>query len=62
MNTIRIACIGAAALLAAAPAARAQAQDGNRWSWHGTVALGKTLEIRGVNGSIRAVASSGSEV
>ena len=62
MNTIRIACIGAAALLAAAPAARAQAQDPNHWSWHGAVAQGKTLEIRGVNGSIRAEASTGSEV
>jgi hypothetical protein len=62
MNPIRIACIGAAALLAAAPAARAQAQDANHWSWHGAVAPGKTLEIRGVNGSIRAEASTGSEV
>ena len=64
MNTIRIACIGAAALLAAAPAARAQAQaqDPDHWSWHGAIAAGKTLEIRGVNGSIRAVASTGSEV
>ena len=62
MNTIRIACIGAVALLAAAPAARAQAQDANHWSWHGTVAQGKTLEIRGVNGSIRAETSTGSEV
>ena len=62
MNTIRIACIGAAALLAVAPAARAQAQDPDHWSWHGAIAPGKTLEIRGVNGSIRAVASTGSEV
>jgi hypothetical protein len=62
MNTIRIACIGAVALLAAAPAARAQAQDPNHFSWHGTIAQGKTLEIRGVNGSIRAEMSTGSEV
>ena len=62
MNPIRIACIGAAALLAAVPAARAQAQDANHWSWHGVVAQGKTVEIRGVNGSIRAEASTGTEV
>lgn len=65
MDTIRLtACLGALALLAAAPAARAQAaaQDANHWSWHGTVAQGKTLEIRGVNGTIRAEAGTGSEV
>lgn len=64
MTTIRIACIGAVALLAAAPAARAQAAAANpdHWTWHGTIAPGKTLEIRGVNGSIRAEASTGAEV
>jgi hypothetical protein len=62
MNTIRIACVGAVALLAAAPAARAQSQDANHWTWHGTITPGKTLEIRGVNGSIRAEAGTGSEV
>lgn len=62
MRSIRIACLGAVALLAAAPAARAQAQDANHWSWHGTVAQGKTLEIRGVNGTIRAEPGTGSEV
>jgi hypothetical protein len=53
-----------AALLAAAPGARAQApaQDANHWTWHGAVAQGKTVEIRGVNGSIRAEASTGTEV
>ncbi len=66
MTTIRIACIGAVALLAAAPAARAQAPapaaNPDHWTWHGAIAPGKTLEIRGVNGSIRAEASTGSEV
>jgi Toastrack DUF4097 len=60
MRSIRIACIGAAALLAAAGTARAQ--DANHWTWHGTVAQGKTLEIRGINGTIRAEPSTGSEV
>jgi hypothetical protein len=42
--------IGAAA--AVAPAAHAQ-----DFQWRGTVAQGRTLEVRGVNGSVRAVAS-----
>jgi len=64
MNAIRIACLGAVAALAAAGPLRAQAaaQDANHWSWHGTIARGKTLEIRGVNGTIRAEPGTGSEV
>lgn len=65
MSANRIACLGTLALLAAAPALRAQAvaaQDANHWSWHGALAQGKTLEIRGVNGTIRAEAGTGSEV
>lgn len=62
MRPIRIACLGAVAMLAAAPVARAQAQDANHWTWHGSVARGKTLEIRGVNGTIRAEPGTGSEV
>jgi len=64
MKTIGIACIGTVALLAAAPLARAQAQaqDANHWTWHGSIAPGKTLEIRGVNGTIRAEPGTGSEV
>lgn len=32
------------------------------WNWKGTVASGKQIEIKGVNGAIRASAASGSEV
>lgn len=32
------------------------------WSWNGTLAAGKTLEINGVNGSIDAVPSTGNRV
>lgn len=32
------------------------------WNWKGTVAAGKSIEIKGVNGDIRATAGSGSEV
>ncbi len=64
MNVIRFACLGTVALLATAPALRAQAAapDANHWSWHGAVAQGKTLEIRGINGTIRAEPGTGSEV
>lgn len=46
----------AAALLVAAPAA---AQD---FHWTGRLAAGKRLEIKGVNGSIRAMAATGDEI
>jgi hypothetical protein len=32
------------------------------WNWKGTVAAGKSIEIKGVNGSVRATATTGSEV
>jgi hypothetical protein len=62
MNPVRIACVSALALVAGASVARAQAQNANHWTWHGTIAQGKTLEIRGVNGTIRAEPGTGSEV
>jgi hypothetical protein len=46
----------AAAVLAAAPLA---AQDD--FNWRGRVGNGQTLEIKGINGEIRAVAARGSE-
>jgi putative adhesin len=46
----------AALLVLAAPVS---AQD---FQWHGRVAAGRTLEIRGVNGAIEASAASGDEV
>lgn len=36
-------------------------QDPN-WNWKGTIAAGKSIEIKGVNGDVRATAGSGSEV
>jgi hypothetical protein len=47
-----------AALLSAAAVVSAQAQDFN---WHGRIAAGKRLEVKGVNGDVRAVLSSGAE-
>ena len=39
--------------------AAAQAQD---FRWHGRLAPGKRVEVKGVNGDVRAVATTGSEV
>jgi DUF4097 and DUF4098 domain-containing protein YvlB len=45
-------------VLAAAGTAAAQ-QD---FRWHGRLAAGKTIEVKGVNGDVRAVAATGPEV
>ena len=37
-------------------------KQGTNWSWHGVVAPGKSVEIRGINGDISAEAASGNEV
>ena len=47
------------ALMAATAAPAAAQQD---FEWRGRVAQGQTVEIRGVNGDIRAVAAEGDEV
>jgi len=57
MHTRHVAAPLLFAALAAAPLA---AQDA--FSWRGRIDSGRTLEIKGINGSIRAVASSGTEV
>lgn len=58
-----IAALGAfAALSASADASALRAQEPNPWSWRGTVPRGKTLEVRGVMGTIRAEPASGREV
>jgi nitrous oxidase accessory protein NosD len=64
VRTAAILCIAAVAVLAPVSAARAQAEasDATRWSWRGAVAAGKTLEIKGINGSVRAEAGTGSQV
>ncbi len=46
-------------LLAAATAAPIAAQDA--FNWQGRIASGRTLEIKGINGTINAVAASGTE-
>jgi hypothetical protein len=57
MNMNHAAMAAVTLAMIAGPAA---AQE--QWSWNGTVAAGRTVEVKGVNGPIRAVAASGSEV
>lgn len=44
------------------PFEEAEAQQGDRWTWGGQVARGEAIEIKGVNGSITALPTSGPEV
>jgi hypothetical protein len=53
---MRISLIATALALAAGTAATAQ-----DFNWHGRIAQGKRLEIKGVNGDVRAVLASGAE-
>lgn len=46
-------------LLVAAGAVAAPAQD---WSWDGRVAPGQAVEIKGINGAVKAVAAAGDRV
>lgn len=63
MKTVGFAGLAAVVAFLAAPSAGlAQAQDADHFSWHGALARGKTLEITGISGSIRAEAATGSEV
>jgi len=51
-------------VLAAAVAAPALAAESKTesWNWHGSVASGQAIEIKGINGGIEASGSSGREV
>lgn len=57
MNTRHFASVVVALSIIAAPAA---AQE--EWTWNGNVAPGQTIEVKGVNGAIRAVPANGSDV
>jgi len=59
MHRHYLAGLTALALTGAATTAAAQGTD---WNWKGAVAAGKSIEIKGVNGDVRATAGSGSEV
>ena len=63
LRTIPGVAIGGVMLLSAAamPAARAE-QGAAPQSWRGAIAQGSTIEIKGVNGEIKASAAAGSEV
>jgi hypothetical protein len=55
-------CAAVAALLLASASTSAARQTANPQSWRGAIAAGNVIEIKGVNGDIRAVAASGGEV
>lgn len=59
MRTLTLlATFGAAAALVTT----LEAQNPNPWTWHGAVASGRSLEVRGISGAIRAERGSGNEV
>ncbi len=66
MNHTTVAAAAAALAFALVPRTPLAAQEataqGSHWSWHGQVATGKSLEIRGINGDIVAEAGTGNEV
>src|SRR3954469_3575046 len=55
-NPMRLVLIATALCLMAAGSALAQ-----DFNWHGKIAQGKRLEVKGVNGDVRAVLASGAE-
>jgi len=59
---VYLTALAAAAALSATDARLLQAQNPNPWTWRGAVASGRTLEIRGVMGTIRAEPAGGREV
>lgn len=63
MRTAAILCAAVAVLIPASAArAQAEASDATRWTWRGAIGAGKMLEIKGINGSVRAEAGTGSQV
>ena len=46
----------------AAPAAQGETRQGNEFRWAGQLAAGRVVEIKGVNGDVRAEGTSGGEV
>jgi hypothetical protein len=56
-RSVTALAFGALALAAAAPLAAQQ-----QWQWNGRVDSGKAIEIKGINGAIRAVAGNSGEV
>ena len=56
MRTHSLMLLVTASAVAAVPAAAQQ------WTWNGRVSAGQEFEVKGVNGSVRAVAGTGSEI
>ncbi len=62
LATLALACAPGLTLSGDPARPPAPRRQGNQWSWRGQLAAGKTLQIRGVNGSIIAEPASGGEV
>jgi len=62
MNRHGLRTFAAAALLLAAIPSASAGQAGGPQSWRGAIAAGNVIEIKGVNGDIKAVAGTGTEV
>jgi len=52
------ALLAGALVAAAAPTAAQTPAQGDHWEWRGALSAGKTLEVRGINGTIRAEAAT----
>jgi Putative adhesin len=62
MNRYRTRSLIAAVALLLAGASTAAAQPASPQGWRGAIAQGNVIEIKGVNGDVRAVAAAGVEV
>lgn len=62
MRTTPIIIAMSAALLAPTPAAAQRWTDFQRWDWSGSVATGRWVTVRNLNGAIRVEAASGPTV
>lgn len=61
-HTRRVFVGAALAAAIAGGATQAAAQDRGSWSWNKALASGKTIEIKGVNGDVRAIPATGNQV
>ena len=64
-NVVRLAaalaCAPAFTARVAGPAAPKTAPQADQWNWHGRIAAGRTLQIRGINGRVEAEPATGNE-
>jgi hypothetical protein len=63
-NTVQVLLrvVGVLVSVTALTASNGLAQRGQDWEWQGRVEAGNSIEVKGINGDVRAVASTGNEV